>query len=122
MEAKELKDSPGPGNVIIVKLQSGTVNEIFTGYGAKNVPSHAVVKDVVAEVREYMKSAAPDGEHLADQLLIPMAMAGGGSFRCVKASMHTRTQKTIIEKFLPVVVDIGDKEEEEGVVVSVWPS
>ena len=46
----------------------------------------------------------------------------GGSFRCVKASMHTRTQKTIIEKFLPVVVDIGDKEEEEGVVVSVWPS
>ena len=45
---------------------------------------------------------APVGLHLADQLLIPMALSGGGSFRTVEPTEHTRTQLELIPKFLDV--------------------
>jgi RNA 3'-terminal phosphate cyclase (ATP) len=49
-----------------------------------------------------LDSTAPVGEHLADQLLIPMAMAGGGSFRTRPLSEHARTNMEVVQKFLPV--------------------
>jgi RNA 3'-terminal phosphate cyclase (ATP) len=33
-----------------------------------------------------------------------MALAGGGSFRTVKPSLHSTTNATIIQRFLPVEI------------------
>jgi len=43
----------------------------------------------------------PVGEHLADQLLIPLALAGAGSFLTTPLSLHATTNIHVIEKFLP---------------------
>jgi RNA 3'-terminal phosphate cyclase (ATP) len=43
-------------------------------------------------------------EHLADQLLLPLALAGGGSFRTTEPSTHSRTHADILGLFLPVRV------------------
>ena len=45
---------------------------------------------------------AAAGEHLTDQLLLPIALAGAGSFTAEKINMHARTNMTVISKFLPV--------------------
>ena len=42
----------------------------------------------------------PVGPHLADQLLLPMALAGGGSFVTGPPHEHTRTNIAVIEKFM----------------------
>jgi RNA 3'-terminal phosphate cyclase (ATP) len=42
------------------------------------------------------------GEHLADQLLLPFALAGGGAFTAEKLNLHSRTNMEIIRCFLPV--------------------
>ncbi len=42
------------------------------------------------------------GEHLSDQLLLPMALAGGGSFTTHVISDHLTSNARLIEKFLPV--------------------
>jgi len=42
------------------------------------------------------------GEHLADQLLLPMALFGGGVFTTTDISKHTRTNIDIIKRFLDV--------------------
>jgi RNA 3'-terminal phosphate cyclase (ATP) len=94
--------SPGPGNVVWMLLGYDNVREVFTGIGEKGKSSEQVAADVIAEARAYLASGAPVGEHLADQLLLPMALAGGGSFCCTPPSLHTRTQAEIIEKFLEV--------------------
>jgi RNA 3'-terminal phosphate cyclase (ATP) len=39
--------------------------------------------------------------HLADQLLLPLAIAGGGSFTCGFPDDHLTTNQSIIEAFLP---------------------
>jgi RNA 3'-terminal phosphate cyclase (ATP) len=53
-------------------------------------------------MQRYLAADVPVGEHLADQLLIPMALAGGGEFRTVPLSSHTTTNAALIERFLPV--------------------
>jgi RNA 3'-terminal phosphate cyclase (ATP) len=41
------------------------------------------------------------GEHLADQLLIPLALAGGGSFVTTPLSSHATTNMDVVAMFLP---------------------
>ena len=54
------------------------------------------------EALEYLVSRAAAGEHLTDQLLLPMALSGGGSFTTLKMNLHARTNMEVIAKFLPV--------------------
>lgn len=47
-----------------------------------------------------------DDEHLADQLLIPMVLTGGGIFRTTKPSLHTTTDAEVIQRFVNVAIRI----------------
>ena len=40
------------------------------------------------------------GRHLADQLLLPLALAGGGEFTTLPVSQHFQSQVAIIRTFL----------------------
>jgi RNA 3'-terminal phosphate cyclase (ATP) len=57
---------------------------------------------VMWEVNRYLGSGAAVDEYLADQLMIPLALAGGGSFSCESVSQHATTNAAVIEAFLPV--------------------
>ena len=50
---------------------------------------------------DYARAGVPIGPHLADQLLVPMALGGGGSFDTVLPTSHTTTQARLVESFLP---------------------
>ncbi|MBO0860724.1 MAG: RNA 3'-terminal phosphate cyclase, partial [Chloracidobacterium sp.] len=54
--------------------------------------------------RRYLAGDVAVGEHLADQLSLPMALAGGGSFTTVPPSRHTTTNIEIIRKFLEIEI------------------
>lgn len=94
------KNSAGPGNAVMVEIESESVCEVFTGFGERDVPSGKVIGGVIDQVREYLAGDAPVGEHLADQLMIAFALAGGGSYRAGKASLHARTNAEVIAKFV----------------------
>ena len=57
-----------------------------------------------ARRKRYLEAGAPVGEHLADQLLIPLALAGGGSYTTVTPTPHTTTNIEVVKKFLPVEI------------------
>ncbi len=105
-EVVEVEDSVGPGNLLSLELESEHVTEVFTGFGERKRRAEKVAGMAVQEVQRYLGANVPVGEHLADQLLIPMALAGGGRFRSVPASLHTRTNAEVIETFLPVRIDV----------------
>ncbi|MEO1173185.1 MAG: RNA 3'-terminal phosphate cyclase, partial [Myxococcota bacterium] len=77
IEIVEVTGSRGPGNVILVHVDCATHTEVFSGFGAKGVPAPRVVAELATEVRGYLAADAPVGVHLADQLMIPFALAGG---------------------------------------------
>jgi RNA 3'-terminal phosphate cyclase (ATP) len=106
LRAEPVEGSQGPGNIVVIEVESKHVTEVFTGFGEKGVPAETVAEQAVKEAREYIAAGVPIGENLADQLLVPMALAGGGSFRTVAPSRHTSTNAEIIGKFLDVAVKI----------------
>lgn len=92
------------GNVFTVQIKSENLTEVFTGIGERGVRAETIAARVVEEARAYLDSGAPVGEHLADQLLIPLALAGGGSFTTVTPTPHTTTNIEVLKKFLPVEI------------------
>jgi RNA 3'-terminal phosphate cyclase (ATP) len=96
----ETKNSSGPGNVVMVEVETAAVTEVFTSFGKMGLSAEKVAADVVSQVQAYLASEAAVCEHLADQLLLPMAMGGGGSFTTVQTSSHARTNMDVIAKFL----------------------
>ena len=79
--------------------------------------AETVAAAAARDAREYLASRAVAGEHLTDQLLLPMALAGEGSFTAVKMNPHARTNVEVIGKFLPVRFEA--REEGEFVRVEV---
>lgn len=102
-----------PGNAVMVELHSGHVTEVVTGFGERGRRAENMARRVADEVDAYLAADVPVSGHLADQLLIPMALAGGGSFCTQPLSKHTRTNMAVIRHFLDV--EITTAQEDAGV-------
>jgi RNA 3'-terminal phosphate cyclase (ATP) len=95
-----------PGNVLTIELESEHVMEVFTGIGERGVRAETIAERAATEALQYLKTDAPVGEHLADQLLIPLALAGGGSYLTGPLSLHTTTNIEIVKMFLDVQINV----------------
>lgn len=94
-----------PGNVVMIEIRSPHLTEVITGVGERGVRAEQVAGQAALEAARYLATGAPVGEHLADQLLIPLALAGGGSYTTGPLSLHTTTNIEIIGKFLDVGIE-----------------
>lgn len=104
LEIETSENAKSPGNVLTIEIESEQLTEIFTGIGERGVRAEVVAERAVREAQQYLAHDAPVGEHLADQLLIPLSLAGGGSYLTGPLSLHTTTNIEIIRKFLAVEV------------------
>ncbi len=108
---EELRVRPpreGPGNVLMVELVYSNVTEIFSVCGEKGLQAEAVADKAAKEARLFRDSRAAVGEHLADQLLLPLALAGRGEFTTLVVSSHLTTNREVIERFLPLRFVFGE--------------
>lgn len=103
---EEVQDPRGPGNIVMVIIKSERITEVFTGFGERGVPSEHVAGSLVKPVREYLAAGVPVGRYLADQLIVPMALAGGGEFMTLPLSRHSNTNIEVVKKFLDVDVAV----------------
>jgi RNA 3'-terminal phosphate cyclase (ATP) len=110
LKSQEAPKGPGAGNVVYIRLDYEKVTEVFTGFGKRGRPAEEVCRTAVDQARAYLAGSAPVGSHLADQLLIPMALAGGGVFNTFPLSQHSRTNMEVIGKFLPVEFEVKEAE------------
>jgi len=90
--------------VAMLRLEFERCTALFTGFGELGVSRRTVAKEVCKAANAFHRSAAAVEEHLADQLLIPMALAGGGSFTTVAPTLHTKTNIEIIQRFIEVEI------------------
>ncbi|MCC6536638.1 MAG: RNA 3'-terminal phosphate cyclase [Bryobacterales bacterium] len=94
------RESNGPGNAFMLELESPELTEIFTAFGEVGVSAESVAKRAAHEAKEYLASTAAAGEHLTDQLLLPLALAGRGAFTAVKLNGHAETNMDVIRRFI----------------------
>lgn len=96
---RQLPDDQGPGNVLLLEAAFEHATEIVSGFGKLGVSAEALAKTAAQRMAGFLASEAFAGPYLADQLLLPFALAGGGSFTTVKPSQHARTAADIIARF-----------------------
>jgi RNA 3'-terminal phosphate cyclase (ATP) len=96
----------GPGNAVSVFMEFAALTEVMTGFGEQRVSAEAVAERLCDQAQALLASDAAVGPHLADQLLLPMALAGGGEFTTLAPTNHLRSNAALIEKFLPVEIEI----------------
>jgi len=111
LEVVTVKDAQGPGNIVTAEIQSEKITELFTGFGIKGVSAEKVSLHLAGEVREYLAAGVPVARHLANQLMIPMALAGGGTFRTLSLTAHSTTNIEILKQFLDIQVDVTEVED-----------
>ena len=107
LTAEVVDDSRGPGNVVMIEVECEHVTEVFTGFGERGVRAEAVAEQPVQQARRYLASEAAVGEYLADQLIVPMAIARGGSFTTGPLSRHATTNIEVVKKFLDVEITVS---------------
>jgi len=88
-----------PGNVVSLIVCRQQLCEVFTALGKPGLPAEQVAQTAVNALRRYLEQKVPVDSHLADQLLLPIALAGSGCFHTVSPSSHTLTNMEIIASF-----------------------
>jgi RNA 3'-terminal phosphate cyclase (ATP) len=105
LKLHEIRPALGPGNALIIRVESQHVVETFTTFGERGVSAEQVAERACDEVQAYLKAPVAIGPYMADQLLLPVALAGSGSFTTTAPTAHSRTNAALIEKFLAVQID-----------------
>ena len=105
-EVIDMSEASGSGNVLAAEVAFEKVSERVTSFGAYGKRSSQVARDVARGIKDYVGTGAVVGRRLADQLLLPMAFAGGGSFITMAPSNHLKTNAGVIAQFLSISVEV----------------
>lgn len=98
--------STGAGLFLAVEYTNGRGG--FGMIGRKGMPSEVVAEKAVSDLLSFHASEAAVDAHLADQLIVPLALAPGESVFSTEAiSSHLTTNIAVVRAFLdrPIVVD-----------------
>ncbi|GAX41722.1 RNA 3'-terminal phosphate cyclase [Tolypothrix sp. NIES-4075] len=102
--------APGAGLFLTAKYKNSLAG--FGGLGEKRLSSEKVAEIACEELLKFHQTIAPVDEHLADQLLLPAALASEKSeYRVAEVSLHLTTNAAIIEQFGLARVMVDDVEK-----------
>lgn len=116
LKVEEVTSSHGPGNALIIEIECENITEVFTAFGERGVRAEDVARKAVKQARQYLEADVPVGSYLADQLVLPFALAGGGSFSTLLLSRHTQTNLQVLKQFLDLDISMKRFGEETCLV------
>lgn len=105
VDVERLDDEAAAGNAILLEVVCAHATEVFSAFGARGIRAETVADTAVDAMRRWLAADVPVGPHLADQLLLPLALAGLGSFLTTAPTPHTVTNQAVIGRFLKVPIE-----------------
>lgn len=106
---------PGPGAGLFLTVAYDHSVAGFSALGKRGKPSEEVAEEACRDLIAFHGSRAPVDMHLADQLLLPMALSRGQSeFWTCRVTRHLATNAHIIGQFLPTRIEIQGGEGKPG--------
>lgn len=100
----------GQGNVLLLIVEDEYVTNVFSGFAKHGVSAEEVAVVTCKRAQTFLNSQASIDEYLADQLLLPMALTGSGSFSTTHISPHCESNMAVIKQFLVVDFDVKTTE------------
>jgi len=123
-QTPEVVDAPSPGTgtavFLLAEYASGLAG--FTGLGARGKPSEAVADEAVDAFLTHHRSGEPIDPHLADQLILPLALSAQPSvFTTSQVSQHLLTNAWVVQQFLAVDIQISGDVGGPGQIILKHP-
>jgi RNA 3'-terminal phosphate cyclase (ATP) len=115
LSVEQVHDAISPGNLLLLEATCPSLTEVVTGFGERGVPAERVASIACAEMQRWLGADVPVGGHLADQIIVPLALAGEGAYRTFPLSLHATTNFDVVRRFLDV--DIAVEEAAGGAVL-----
>jgi RNA 3'-terminal phosphate cyclase (ATP) len=90
----------GSGNVVVVAVRRSGRVSVFSEVGELGRRAETVAALTAKQALGFVQAEVPICEHLADQLVVPLALAGGGRFLTqIPGTDHARTSLAVAELF-----------------------
>ncbi|HFD38419.1 MAG TPA: RNA 3'-phosphate cyclase [Anaerolineae bacterium] len=100
----QVLDAPSKGTGTVVFLWAEFERSVagFTALGRRGKPAEQVAEEAARDLIEFLHSCAALDRHLADQLVLPLALAEGASrWTAEQATPHLRTNAWVVNRFWP---------------------
>ena len=92
--------SPGPGTFLFLEAKGGVCRAGFSSVGVRGKKAEKVGEEAAAGLLEYYRRQGCVDPHLADQIVLYLALAKGtSSFTTTDVTAHLRTNLAVIEGF-----------------------
>jgi RNA 3'-terminal phosphate cyclase (ATP) len=116
VDAERLEaDCPGAG--LTLTVECGGLRAGASALGRPGLPAERVAEQAAKALHEFLESGATVDEHLADQLLLPLALVPGRStFSVQRVTTHLETVAWVIERFGLASVTIRGGDRTTGTV------
>jgi RNA 3'-terminal phosphate cyclase (ATP) len=102
--------SPGAGLFLTAEYESSRAG--FSALGEKGKPSERVAEEAVNALLAFHYGRTLLDEHLADQLILPLALSGlAATPSAERISAHTLTNLWVVEQFLGPVAQINQNQK-----------
>lgn len=102
--------SPSKGTIVLLMAETETGMAGFSALGERGKPAERVADEAVDAFAAHWRTDAPVDPHLADQLVLFMALAKGESAISTSAlTLHTVTHLWLVEQFLPVRFEVAGR-------------
>ena len=104
-------DGIQPGTATHVRIARGLLGGMFTSLGERGLRAEKVASRCAEQAVAFAHSDAAVDKYLADQLILPLALAEGSSeYTTNEITGHLVTNADIVSEFLPVDIDVvGEK-------------
>jgi RNA 3'-terminal phosphate cyclase (ATP) len=115
----EIVDAPatGMGTMVFLVAEFEQVRAGFTSLGRKGKPAETVAEEAVEGFLHYYDSDMALDQHLADQLVLPLALAKGeSSFTTCCITQHLLTNAWLVERLLGTEIVIEGERGKAGQV------
>ena len=111
---------PGAGLFLTAEYERGRAG--FTALGERGKASETVAEEAVAELLAHHGSGAALDLHLADQMVLPAALADGESrYTAARVSGHLETMAWLVERFGLARVEIAPAARDAPALITVRP-
>lgn len=108
----EHREKPGlsPGAAVVIAAECASGMAGFSALGERGRPIEQVAEEACKAFRKWWASGQACDEHLADQLVLPLALVNGESrWTTPVVTEHLRTVLWVAQQFLPVEAAVTER-------------
>ena len=107
---------PGAAVLLVAEYEGGLAG--FSAIGERGKRMETVAEEACQSFRVWWETGAACEEHLADQLVLPMALTVGESrWTTSRVTKHLRTVLWVVPQFLPVEASLAENPDGSGLVI-----